>query len=101
MKFQDEEVKLSFGEYSCNKRVALDLIDNAGFTYTRVTTNLIDEVLSNENCAFIDVNNNGEGIIEWLRHNNLGKFTGAIGFSGFCIYPEFEFDKEIIERYRS
>ena len=100
MKYRNEEVKLGFGEYSCNKRLALELIDSSGYMYTRVTTNLVDEELSNENCAFIDVNNNGEEIIEWLFKNNLGKFTGGLGFSGYCVYPEFEFDKEAIKKYK-
>ena len=101
MKFQGEEVQLKFGEYSCNNRIALDFIDSAGYLYTRVTTNLVNEVLSNENCAFIDTNNNGEEVAEWLSQSDLGKFTGALGFSGYCIYPEFEFKKEVVEKYKS
>ena len=57
------------------------------------------------NCAFIDVNNNGERITNWLIENNLGKLTGRMKMSGWCLYPEFEFDmdklmKHVTEDYR-
>ena len=59
-----------------------------------------------DNCAFIDVNNNGSAIIDWLIVNGLGDVTGKIIPSGFCMYPEFEFDmdelmKHVTEDYRN
>lgn len=58
------------------------------------------------NCAYIDTNNNGNEIIEWLEQNGLGKPTGNLMPSGWCIYPEFEFDMEtlmghVTEDYRA
>lgn len=46
------------------------------------------------NCAYIDTNNNGNEIIEWLEQNGLGKSTGNLMPSGWCVYPEFEFDMD-------
>lgn len=51
------------------------------------------------NCAFIDINNNGNEIIEWLYSNSLGHLTGRIKASGFCSYPEFEFNMEKLCKY--
>ena len=52
-----------------------------------------------DNCAFIDTNNNGSDIVEWLISNGLGHLTGRIVTSGFCTYPEFVFDMEKIEEH--
>jgi hypothetical protein len=43
-------------------------------------------------CAFIDTNDNGEDIIDWIVSNDLGALTGEIGYSGFCCYPEVRFN---------
>lgn len=48
------------------------------------------------NRAFIDTNNNGNEIINWLEQNGLGFATGKLMPSGFCIYPEFEFNMEAL-----
>lgn len=50
-------------------------------------------------CAFIDTNNNGEEIIDWLVENKLGKPTGRIKVSGWYVYPEFEFDLKALEKH--
>lgn len=41
--------------------------------------------------AFIDTNNNGPEILEWISSHKLGVPTGRLGFSGFCVYPEYHF----------
>ena len=51
------------------------------------------------NCAYIDTNNNGDAIIAWLCENNLGYPTGHMRPSGFCIYPEFEFNMDVLMQY--
>ena len=50
------------------------------------------------NCAFIDTNNN-QDIVRWLLKHKLGRLTGEIERSGFCLYPEFEFDMETLLEY--
>lgn len=58
------------------------------------------------NCSFIDTNNNGNEIINWLIENKLGKLTDRMELSGWwCLYPEFEFNmdelmKHVTEDYR-
>lgn len=52
-----------------------------------------------ENCAFIDINNNGREIIDWLVENNLGSLTEYVMPSGFCEYPEFEFNMDVLMQY--
>ena len=60
--------------------------------WQNLTVNL--SVKCKDNCAFIDTNNNGEEILGWLEENGLGRMTGNIMPSGWCVYPEFEFNME-------
>jgi hypothetical protein len=66
--------------------------------YGDLTVNL--DIKCKPNCAFIDTNNNGKEIMDWLVANKLGKFTGKWHHNGgFCIYPEFEFDMNEVQKY--
>lgn len=81
--------------YTENGNLYVGLITNEdGYPapWSDLTVNL--SVKCAENCAFIDTNNNGEEIIDWLVKNKLGKPTGRIRASGWCIYPEFKFNVE-------
>lgn len=67
--------------------------------WSDLTVNL--SVRCNENTAYIDTNNNGEEILCWLMENKLGRLTGKERQSGWCLYPEFEFDIEELLKYTS
>lgn len=51
------------------------------------------------NCAFIDTNNNGDEIAGWLIRNRIAYPTGRMKASGFCVYPEFEFNMGTLCKY--
>ena len=42
-------------------------------------------------CQFIDTNNNGEEVLDWLMLYGLCTPTGRYAVSGFCKYPEVDF----------
>lgn len=67
--------------------------------WSNLTVNLPLSSRCKPNCAYIDTNNNGEEIIDWLEENGLGKTTERIAASGWCIYPEFEFDMEALMKH--
>lgn len=50
-----------------------------------------------KDCAFIDINHNGQEILAWIIRYGLAVPTGRFGRSGFCSYPEYRF-KEIVLR---
>ena len=50
-----------------------------------------------KDCAFVDVNNLGEGILPWIEKNGLGKPTGRRERSGFVEYPEYHFDPKRLQ----
>ena len=66
--------------------------------YGILTVNLEDYPTSG-NKAFVDTNNLGDEILAWIEENNLGVPTGEIGYSGFCVYPEYSFNLDEINKH--
>lgn len=96
----DHEITFEVTTYAQNDNLAIQMLcwdDEWPEPWSILTVNL--DKMCKPNCAFIDTNNNGDGIIDWLISNNLGKLTGRIGFSGFCMYQEFEFDMDEVRKY--
>lgn len=65
--------------------------------WQNLTVNL--GVKCEENCAFIDTNNNGNEILHWLIDNGLGEVTHALKSNGYWVYPEFKFNMETLMKY--
>lgn len=94
------EITLRTNHYANNNNLYIGLDcweDGFPMPYTDLTVNLYPKC--EPNCAFIDINNNGVEIINWLMANKLGKLTGRMCHSGFCQYPEFEFNMEEVQKY--
>lgn len=86
--------------YSINGNLAVLLVTHEeGYPapWQNLTVNLVDGCKAN--CGFIDTNNNGIEIIDWLIENQLGHPTGRLEASGWCMYPEFEFDMDKLMEY--
>lgn len=64
--------------------------------YAVLTTNL-GEFIAVKNAAYIDTNNNGEQILQWLEQNEFGTLTPLTKRSGFCEYPLFVFDEKFLK----
>lgn len=81
-------------KYSNNKRLAVRLADvDDGSPFAVITVNINYPLSDNSNpaLAFVDTNNLPMAA-DWLVSTGLAKPTGHIGYSGYCSYPEFEFD---------
>ncbi len=86
--------------YSENGNLYVGLVSNDEGYYSpwqNLTVNL--SVPCKANCAFIDINNNENEIIDWLEQNNLGHCTGNMMPSGWCVYPEFEFNMDELMKH--
>lgn len=82
--------------------LGLDTIDpDYGFAmpYCDITVNLPDEMLSGEDCAYVDVNN-APFLPRFLEENKLAEPTGMMGFSGWCCYPEYRFNMERVRSHK-
>ena len=97
------EIQLRKSEYMNNGTLALIMVYydeeyEEWEVWSDLTVNIDDsEIMASETKAFVDTNNNGNDIIPWLEENGLGHSTGLVGFSGWCTYPLFEFDKEALK----
>ncbi len=95
LRYSDEWVWPCISTYACGRGnpIYLGLLYLCGGDlghYMDVTVNLPD-CNRRAGCQFIDTNNNGEDILDWLEENGFGKRTGNCGRSGYCAYPEFNF----------
>lgn len=99
MKFNGTEVDVKFASYQNNGVLAVALYDKEQECMYGVASVNLEEPVSHKNCTFIDTNNMGDEIIDFLQNNKLAQFTGRYGVSGFCVYPEYEFSDSVIEKY--
>lgn len=81
------------GYYPYNRALLVGLYEDWE-SYGALTCNL-DKSLE-RNCAYIDVNNMGEDLVEVLEKSGFGKRTGRKCRSGFVLYPEFRFNEEAL-----
>ena len=65
--------------------------------YATLTVNLPEQG-GGKNFAFVDTNNFPEAP-KLISENKLGKPTGNFGYSGYCTYPEYEFDPSALEKF--
>jgi hypothetical protein len=77
-------------KYSQNGNLAIQLFSDSGEPFSTLTTNLSVKLPPNQ--AYVDTNNNGIEVIDWIAQNGFGHTTGANLRSGFCIYHLVEFD---------
>ena len=66
--------------------------------FTNITTCIPNCDLSSDDeaLAFLDTNNN-PGIDKWLVANKIAVPTGKVVESGYCKYPEFRFNLDLLE----
>ena len=65
--------------------------------FATLTVNLSKKCKSN--CTFIDTNN-CPWAEEFISRYALGVPTGNMQVSGWCIYPEYEFDMDTLSKYK-
>lgn len=104
---QDHNIVLRKTTYRNNKTLAVFMVEiqDDGFEeqYGVLTVNLdeSDWLCSSGDCQFIDTNNFGWDILDWLEENGIANRTGTYGHSGFCDYPLVIFTEEALASMRS
>ena len=98
---KNRELCIEAGRYSMGGGLALQLYEKTGYVelepYATLTVNLPGHS-SGKNCAFVDTNNFPDAP-RLISENRLGRPTGDFGYSGYCTYPEFEFDPAALEKF--
>lgn len=88
--------------YRDNQTLAIQILFKDGEDwepYGTLTTNLGDTL--GRNSAYVDTNNMGHDILDWIEKNDLGKPTGRMEQSGFCQYPEVHFNEKVLKQFDS
>lgn len=97
----EHKIVLDIGKYVNNGNLAISMIVELEEDYyepwSTLTVNLSKKCAPN--CAFVDTNNNGDEVVDWIIANKLGRPTGRMEVSGWCFYPEFEFDMDVVNQY--
>ena len=89
------DVTIETANYANNGNLAIQLWCEDG-PYATLTVNLNHKCKSN--CAFVDTNN-CPWAEEFIYRYALGVPTGDMQASGWCIYPEYEFDLDAVNKY--
>ena len=98
-----EKVAFVVDQYAMKKRLFVgmycwDDVWKCWEPYVDITVNLPDDFLISKTGAFIDTNNLSN-ICTFLIENGLAKPANNSAFSGFCCYPEYEFNMEKLNEY--
>jgi hypothetical protein len=108
MKKNYKEYKLKFygdtykvvpfkSRYFNNDTLAVMLMTDKGEEFAIITVN-IELTQASETRAYIDTNNH-KWAENFLLDNKIATHTGEYGFSGFCLYPLYEFDLTKLEEF--
>lgn len=84
--------------YSYTGRLAVIAETMFGEPYGTFTVCIPHTDLSSEDegLAFVDTNNN-PGVDKWLEENGIAIATGKTAESGYCVYPEYKFNLDLLE----
>ena len=91
--FGNYDVQIRMANYSDNKNLAIELFEPYEGPFARLTVNLGQKLPANQ--AYVDVNN-CRWAERFIEENGLGVDVGKFGWSGYCIYPLYEFNMEAI-----
>lgn len=85
-----EGVYLQVGKYQADDSVAIQAWNRQDGPIATLTICLCDKSLG-EGEAYVDTNN-CPWAVDFIEKEGLGKQTGRVGQSGFCVYPVVKFD---------
>lgn len=92
--FNGEKVTLIVSTYAIYNNLYVGLISE-GEPYADIAVNL--EPLTDPYTAFVDTNNL-PNIDKFLTDNHIAEYLGIIQTSGYCAYPLYRFNPEIINK---
>lgn len=93
LNYNGEELILQIGTYQDNKALYLGLLTVDGEPFLDVTVNFD----ASSYCGYIDTPNFPD-LGAFLEENEIGYATGLSQSSGFCTYPHFLFDVDVLSR---
>lgn len=95
------KVSMDLDAYVDNDRIAVLLAyweENVQYPFATLTVNIPDFEITGDDCNFVDTNNLPY-ICKFLEENNLAQPTYNMACSGYCVYPEYQFNLDEIKKY--
>lgn len=89
------KVFIGIARYDTNNSLAVELIEDKSYEEFAVVSKQLPYYTPNEGCFFVDTNNL-PGIEAFLEENDIAFPTGRECPSGFCVYPEYKLNDEVI-----
>lgn len=91
---------LRVGNYKASGAPAIQIWSPEDGPIATLTVCLPDEPLDDETESFVDVNNFPDGVA-LIEKYGLGRRSpwGRVGFSGYCMYPLYEFDLDELKKH--
>lgn len=90
---QTWKLELRKGKYMTNDDLAIEAFSENGESFTTLTVNLGWPLP--DNYAFIDTNNN-DWAEKFLKKNKIAEDTGKRCSSGYCTFPLFVFNEDVL-----
>ena len=88
--------------YVDNNTLAIQMIcwdDGYAEPFAVLTVNLEDSDTLPPDTQYVDINDLGNDILNWIEENNLGTAIGLYGFSGYVTYPAVQFNIDEIKAH--
>ena len=91
------ELRVKITAYCQNNNLALMLHSKTDLGFEPFCTLTVNPtVISPKDCSFINTNLGIAGILEWIERYGLAVPTGRYAYSGYCEYPEYQFNPEVL-----
>ena len=100
----DHLITLDLDTYRDNGTLAIQMIcydDGYPEPWDRLTVNMSDSDTLGEDTQYVDVNHNGEEILNWIEANNLGTVTDIYYHSDWVSYPAVKFNMDEVRKHTS
>lgn len=89
------KVFLVLTKYVADQSLAVLLIEDKSYEEFADVSKHLPNHTPNEGCFFVDTNNL-PGVEDFLEENHIAFPTGRKEDSGFCTYPEYRLNEEVI-----
>ena len=98
IKYENEDLYLVLGNYSCNNNLYIGLITKRGEDYCDLTINIPNYLFEFDDEVIINGNTSNE-LVEVLEDLGILVDTYKIAFSGFGRYKVMIFNEEVAKEY--
>lgn len=90
--------RVNINNYCADGTLCVDIWNQEDGAIARLTT-CLNKKGTPDNCSYID-RNNCPWAMDFIKEYNLGRATGSVELSGYCMYPVVEWNLKELEQYK-